>query len=57
MGGRFGKYGDSKRKAGIRSSKPLRKNVSKIKPDQRRLRRPLKKNLTARKPRIKECLK
>ena len=31
MGGRFGKYGDTKRKAKIRRSKVVQKNLGKLK--------------------------
>jgi len=43
MGGRFGKYGDIKRKARLRRNRPLKKNVSKIKSGKGRVRRPERK--------------
>jgi len=39
MGGRFGKYGDTKRKAKLRHSGPEKKKGAKVKPDPRKLRR------------------
>lgn len=43
MGGRFGKYGDTKRKTRIRQSEFAKKKNEKIKPNPRRLRRQEKK--------------
>ena len=37
MGGRFGKYGDMKRKARLRRSRALKKNVYRFKQTSRRL--------------------
>jgi len=39
MGGRFGKYGDTKRKARLRQSGLVKKKSGKAKPDPKRLRR------------------
>ncbi|MBW2603536.1 MAG: hypothetical protein JRE28_04360 [Deltaproteobacteria bacterium] len=39
MGGRFGKYGDMKRKAGLRRSRALKKNVYRLKQTSRRLKK------------------
>jgi hypothetical protein len=46
MGGRFGKYGDIKRKARIRANKPSQKKVVNPKKAGRRTRRPTKKSKT-----------
>jgi len=43
MGGRFGKYGDTKRKAKIRRSGFIKTTGKKVKPDPKRLRRQKKK--------------
>jgi hypothetical protein len=43
LGGRFGKYGDVKRKDRLRRKRPFKKNVSKIKPEKIRARRPARK--------------
>jgi hypothetical protein len=43
MGGRFGKYGDTKRKAKLRHSRPVKKKGEKVKLDPRRRRRQKKK--------------
>ena len=43
MGGRFGKYGDTKRKAKLRQSGIVRTKGEKVKPDPKRLRRQKKK--------------
>ena len=39
MGGRFGKYGDMKRKARLRRSRALKKNVYRLKKTSRRLKK------------------
>jgi hypothetical protein len=39
MGGRFGKYGDMKRKARLRRSRALKKNVYRLKQTSRRLKK------------------
>ena len=39
MGGRFGKYGDTKRKAKLRQSGPEKKKGLKVKPDAKSRRR------------------
>jgi hypothetical protein len=39
MGGRFGKYGDIKRKARLRRSRVLKKNVYRLKHKSRRLKK------------------
>jgi hypothetical protein len=39
MGGRFGKYGDIKRKAGLRRSKALKKDLRRLKFKSRRLKK------------------
>ena len=39
MGGRFGKYGDTKRKAKIRQSGLVKVKGGKVKPDPKRFRR------------------
>lgn len=39
MGGRFGKYGDMKRKAGLRRSRALKNNVYRLKQTSRRLKK------------------
>ena len=44
MGGRFGKYGDTKRKAKIRQSAIVKKKSVRLKPDPSRHRRQKKKN-------------
>jgi hypothetical protein len=43
MGGRFGKYGDTKRKANIRQSGIVRNKTEKLKPDPGQLKRRQKK--------------
>jgi len=43
MGGRFGKYGDTKRKAKIQQSGIVRKKTGKLKPDPGQLKRRQKK--------------
>jgi hypothetical protein len=43
MGGRFGKYGDTKRKAKIRQSGLVKVKGKKVKPDSKPLRRQKKK--------------
>jgi hypothetical protein len=39
MGGRFGKYGDMKRKARLRRSRSLKRNVSRLKQISRKLKK------------------
>jgi hypothetical protein len=39
MGGRFGKYGDFKRKARIRRSRPFGKDIERLKQRSRRLKK------------------
>ena len=43
MGGRFGKYGDAKRKAKLRQSALVKKKAQKLKPNPKRGRRDRKK--------------
>ena len=43
MGGRFGKYGDAKRKAKLRQSGLVKKKAEKLKPDPKQIRRSRKK--------------